>query len=79
MDSYNGRNILSCKPGTRFYGKEIKEWIKWHIDHETSKQKIAKQMERFLNIEDDQLYYLTKGNYSSSSSMNKYLVVRDGV
>ena len=75
-DAYKGKNILSCKLGTRFLGSEIKAWIRWHLNHDTPKRKVAKQMERFLDIEDNAVYYLTKGDYKSSASYGKYLVVR---
>ena len=69
------KNILSYKLGTIFSGREIKEWIKYHIENQTSKTNIAKRMMKYLNIADNEKYYLSKGNYLSSASFNEYIVV----
>ena len=72
------RNILSCKVGTIFKGKEIKEWIQYHLTNDTSKTRIAKQMIKYLNIEDMADYRLYRGTYESSASYKRYLVERVG-
>ncbi len=70
------RNILSCSPGTVFKGKEIKEWIHYHLTNNTSKSRIARQMVEYLNVDDTADYRLYKGTYESSASYNRYLVER---
>ena len=72
------RNIISYKLGTRFTGREIKDWIQYHLDNETSHTKVANTMRDYLNrLEDDVMYYLYKENYKSSENYNEYLVKRD--
>lgn len=45
------KNILSYKPGTKFFGKEILEWAQYQIDHNTSKRKQGQKiMNRFSNL-----------------------------
>lgn len=68
------KNILSYKLGTIFSGKEIKEWIKYHTENQTSKTDVAKKMVKYLDIADDEKYFLYKGNYRSSASYNEYIV-----
>lgn len=75
-EKYDGLNILSYKPGTIFTGKEIKDWINWHLEHENSHKKVAKKLKKYLNIEDDLHYFLSKGDYRSSASYGQYIVVR---
>ena len=60
------RNILSYSPYTRFKGKEIKEWIKFHTENQTEYTKEAKKMIDYFSISDDVEYYVRKGNYQSS-------------
>ena len=50
------RNILSYTDGQIFTGREIKEWIIYHIEHKTSKTIIATYMTKYLNISDDEFY-----------------------
>ena len=69
------KNILSYPLGTLFHGSEIKEWITYHLQHETSKTKICKRMEEYLNIDDEDLYYLIHGDKCSSRE-NDFLVKR---
>ena len=68
------KNILSYKLGTIFTGKEIKDWIKYHTERNTSKTRVAKRMTKFLNLDDNEKYYLYKDTYSSCGSYNHYLV-----
>ena len=51
-------NILSYAPGTVFAGKEIKAWIRYHLEHETSHTREAKHMQRYLNISDHGKYII---------------------
>ena len=74
--SYKGRNILSCIRGTVFTGKEIKDWINWHVNNESSKSHIARQLAKYDNIDDDALYTIGKGDYRSSNSYNKFIIMR---
>ena len=60
------KNILSYTPYTRFKGKEIKEWIKFHTENQTGYAEEAKRMVDYLNISDDTEYYILKGNYQAS-------------
>lgn len=48
-------NILSFvnKPLT---GKEIKDWIDYHLCHQTEYTAMAQRMERFKNIDNSRLY-----------------------
>lgn len=75
-DIYRERNILSCVNGTVFTGKEIKNWINWHANHNTSKTKIAKRLLKYNDIDDTTLYTIEKGQYKSSNSYNKFVIVR---
>lgn len=50
------RNILSLVKGTPIYGFEIKEWINYNIENETSHTLIANRMRKYLNINDNKLY-----------------------
>lgn len=65
------KNILSYPVGTTFSGSEIKEWITYHLTHETSHTKTAKQMEEYLSVKDEETYVFYKGSYESSASFNK--------
>ena len=56
------RNILSYSSYTRFKGKEIKEWIKFHTENQTEYTKEAQHMIDYFNILDDVEYYVRKGD-----------------
>lgn len=60
------KNILSYFSESRFKGKEIKEWIKFHVENQTEYTKEAKKMVGYLNISDDAEYKVHKGNYQAS-------------
>ena len=69
------KNILSYKLGTKFTGKEIKQWVDFQIKNKTSKYKVALQISKdsnFYNIKDDAYYMFYKGKYEESE--NKYLL-----
>ena len=68
------KNILSYSDKHIFKGSEIKEWIVYHTTHETSLSSEARKMQKFLNIDDDGDYFVTKGDYQASS--RGYRVVR---
>lgn len=68
------RNILSYSPCTRFKGKEIKEWIKFHTENKTEYTKEANKMIDYLNISDDVEYKIYKGIYQASEQ--KFCVIR---
>lgn len=70
------KNILSYSLGTQFSGREIKDWITYHLDHQTSHTKQAKYLRRFLTVNDDDKYKLCKENYSSCGSCGEYMFVR---
>ncbi len=71
------KNIISYKLGTSFTGREIKEWLQYHLTHETSKTKYAKQMARFLSVKDEEWYILMKDGYTSSETYGEYYFARD--
>jgi hypothetical protein len=69
------KNILSYQLGTIFTGKEIKDWIIYHTQKETSSHaKEAWELAKYLNIRDNKLYRFLKGTYRSSASYGKYLI-----
>lgn len=72
------KNILSYPVGTVFLGAEIKEWISYHLEHETSHTKEAKHMKKYLSVADDEEYVFTKGTYMSSTSWNKPMFEKRG-
>ena len=50
------KNILSWQHG-EFTGKEIKEWIAYHMEHHTGHYAMAKQLCGYANtIYDDRMY-----------------------
>ncbi len=50
------KNILSFN-GKTISGREIKDWIFYHIEHETSYSRIAKSMVRYVDtLVDNRLY-----------------------
>lgn len=59
-------NILSYKPGTVLLGREIRTWIRYQISHQTSHYKEAVQMQKYLNIQDNKEYIVSKGDYQAS-------------
>lgn len=65
------KNILSYPVGTLFRGREIKEWIDYHMNHETSHTREAKHLQRYLSCQDDEIYVFKRGTYNSSASYNK--------
>ena len=69
------KNILSYPLGTVFRGKEIKKWILYHTNNNTSKSRIAKKMVDYLTIDDDDWYCLVHGD-TCSSRANDFLVMR---
>lgn len=51
------KNILSYQPGTVFTGKEIKDWIDFHISRQTSHTKQALHMQQeYWKIKDTREY-----------------------
>lgn len=67
------KNILSYQCGSVFTGKEIKEWIAYHLKNKTGHTRHANYLKRFFSLKDDKLYYLCKNNYSSSASYGEYM------
>jgi hypothetical protein len=67
------KNILSYGSCKQFKGKDIKSWIIYHIQNNTSHTKDALKMKQYLNINDDKLYMVIKGNYQESE--RQYCVV----
>lgn len=59
-------NILSYKLGTSLLGKGIKDWIRYQISHQTSHYKEAVQMQKYLNIQDNEKYIVSKGDYQAN-------------
>lgn len=70
-------NILSYKLGSSFKGKDIKDWIEFHTTHNTSKSKIANNMKKYMNLDDNEEYKLTKETYRSCGSYNKYQFIKN--
>ena len=60
------KNILSYTTGTSIKGREIKAWIRYHIENNTEYTYIANKMVKYLNIADDVGYMICKGNYQAS-------------
>ena len=73
---YHGKNILSYKLGTVFTGKEIKQWIQFHLDNRTYRSSVARNMKKCLNISDEGKYVLYKDEYWASANYGQYLVRR---
>lgn len=67
------KNILSYNLNTRFTGKEIKDWIRFHLNNKTSHTKQAYYLKKFLNLKDNKIYKLQKGDYRPSASYNKFI------
>ena len=54
------KNILSYIPNTPFNGKEIKDWITYHINNKTEYFRIARKMgKRYSNLIDNKLYIIS--------------------
>lgn len=68
------KNILSYN-GIPLLGKEIKEWIKFHTDNETSHTREAKYMLKFLNINDNLFYTVCKTEGTGSGEKHSYFSV----
>ena len=66
------RNILSFQPNTKFRGKEIKEWIKYHLENKTSHSVSAKKMEKYLNISDDKEYIIELQTQTSACGADEW-------
>lgn len=69
------KNILSYPIGTVFDGKTIKEWITYNLEHETFHTKQARQMKRFLSIDDDGDYMYIRGTYEGSTGKHLFMKV----
>lgn len=51
------KNILSYKPGTKFSGKEIKDWIEFHTSRQTSHTRQALHMQQeYWRLKDTREY-----------------------
>lgn len=70
------KNILSYKPGTKFKGKQIKDWIKYHTENQTSHSLVARNMVKYLNIKDDKDYTISKGTYQASARTFQVMEVK---
>lgn len=69
------RNILSLTHGEWLTGKEIKEWIAFQIENETSHFKEAEKMRSYLTtLQDDRLYSVHRGDYQSAKE--RFVAVR---
>lgn len=65
------KNILSYKPGTKFSGKEILEWAKYQIDHNTSRRKQGQKIiNRFSNLKQDCEYEIHSDWHFRYNSFN---------
>lgn len=69
------KNILSYNPGAKFKGKEIKDWIKFHIENQTEYTKEANKMIKYLNISDNVEYQINRGYYQASK--RQYCVFKE--
>ena len=71
------KNILSFQPNNVLSGIEIKNWIRYNIENNTSHSKVAKRMVGYLEtLEDDAKYTLYKEQYHSCASCGDYFVKR---
>ncbi len=73
------KNILSFN-GKPVTGKEIKDWIKYHMKHETSHSDMARKMEKFMNVSDDVFYHVWPSPPSPACGQvqkNRPIVVRE--
>jgi len=68
------KNILSYESSKKIKGKDIKEWIIYHTTNKTNYTKIAGQMKKYMNIDNEQYYTINKGNYQSSE--RNFCVIR---
>lgn len=59
------KNILSYGCYKKFKGKDIKEWISYHVTNKTSYTKIALKMGKYLNIADEEYYFIKRGDYQA--------------
>lgn len=60
------RNILSLTHGEWLSGREIKDWISYQIENETSHMKEAEKMHSYLtSLQDDRFYSVHRGDYQS--------------
>lgn len=69
------KNILSYQCGSVFTGKEIKEWIAYHLKNKTSHTRQANYLRRFFSLKDDKLYSLCKDDYSSCASYKQFMFI----
>lgn len=61
MKKESPKNILSYTKNQTFTGREIKNWINYHIQNSTSKTKIALKLKKHLqDIDDNEKYFLIK-------------------
>ena len=60
------KNILSYAPGTKFTGKEIKEWIRYNTENKTSHSVEARNMVKYFDIDDNGYYTVCRGTYQAS-------------
>lgn len=70
----NMKNILSYTNNEKFTGKEIKDWINYHINHQTSLSSEATKMKEYLNIDDNSMYVIQKGTYQASE--RRYCIIK---
>lgn len=63
--------------GTNFSGKEIKEWIRYHTENDTSHSKVANKLIGYLEtLSDDEVYMFYKNTYHSSEGYMDYFIKR---
>ena len=55
------RDLLSYSTNARFPGKEIKAWIKYHVENETVHTEEARKLVNYLTISDTALYTIGRG------------------
>ena len=71
------KNILSFAPRTKIKGKDIKEWVRYHTENETSHSAEARGMIKYLNIDDEKFYIIRRGNYQASERTFQVIGVKE--
>lgn len=70
------KNILSFDHNAIFSGQEIIDWITYQIDNNTSHKKDAENIKKYLNVNPNERYRISRGIYQASEGKIIFLKIK---
>lgn len=70
------KNILSYDNNSILNGQEIIDWITYQIVNNTSHKKNAEKLKKYLNVNPESKYRISRGTYQGSNGKIIFLKIK---